>query len=261
MSFRTIQIREEEGVCHLQLYRPDAGNTINADLLRECHDALTSWEDSARVVVVEGLPQVFCLGADFQEVRRLAAEGPSAGVTAGTLYGLWKRLATGPYITIAHVRGKANAGGLGFVAACDIVLASDTAEFSLTEMMFGLLPACVLPFLARRVGVQRAQYLTFSTHAIPAQQACEWGLVDACDRQSNDLVRRHLLRLRRISKPAIVRLKRYIGEMHRAIEQLEPAAVSLNHDVFSDASNIRGITRYLDTGLFPWEKEDDVEPR
>jgi len=62
---------------------------------------------------------------------------------------LWLRLATVRTVTISHVRGKANAGGIGFVAASDIVLADETAQFSLSELLFGLYPACVLPFLIR----------------------------------------------------------------------------------------------------------------
>ncbi len=62
------------------------------------------------------------------------------------LYDLWLRLATGPFITISHVRGRVNAGGIGFVATSDIVLAERSAQFSLSELLFGVFPARYFPF-------------------------------------------------------------------------------------------------------------------
>src|SRR6185503_19576776 len=123
----------------------------------------------------------------------------------GLMYDLWLRMATGPYVTIAHVRGTANAGGVGFVAASDIVLADETAQFSLSEMLFGLMPACVMPFLIRRIGFQRAHYMTLMTQPISVNQAYGWNLVDAHEKLSDALLKRHLMRLKCLSKNSIVR--------------------------------------------------------
>jgi polyketide biosynthesis enoyl-CoA hydratase PksH len=169
------------------------------------------------------------------------------------LYDLWLRLATGPFVTIAHVRGRANAGGIGFVAASDIVLADEGARFSLSELLFGLYPACVLPFLVRRVGFQRAHYLTLTTQPITARQACEWGLVDAIDEQGHTALRRHLQRLRRLSKPAIRRYKTYMRGLERQLVDSRALAVQGNREIFGDAHNLQAISHYVATGVFPWE--------
>ena len=162
--------------------------------------------------MLSGSPEVFCLGADFKAIAGRTKNGYKDD-GPGPMYDLWLRLATGPYVTISHVRGKANAGGVGFVAASDIVLADETAQFSLSELLFGLYPACVLPFLIRRIGFQKAHYLTLMTQPISAMQACEWGLVDVCEPQSNSLLQRHLQRLRRLSKTAIRRYKTYMNQI------------------------------------------------
>jgi len=152
------------------------------------------------------------------------------------------------------VRGKANAGGVGFVAASDIVLADETAQFSLSELLFGLYPALVLPFLVRRVGFQKAHYLTLMTQPISAKQAFEWGLVDAFEPQSETLLRRHLLRLRRLSKMAIRRYKSYMGHVGAPLLDLKGPAVAANREIFADTDNLSAISRYVDHGVFPWEK-------
>jgi len=172
----------------------------------------------------------------------------------GPLYDLWLRLATGSYVTVSHVRGKANAGGIGFVAASDIVLADETAVFSLSELLFGLYPACVLPFLVRRIGFQKANYLTLMTQPITVIQAREWGLVDAFESDSDALLRRHLIRLRRLSKTAIRRYKTHMGRINSSLAELKPIAVNANLEMFSDADNLNAIARYVQEGIFPWVK-------
>ncbi|MBY9081320.1 enoyl-CoA hydratase/isomerase [Paenibacillus sp. HN-1] len=253
MSYQTIQVRFQEPVCFLQIHRPEANNTINDCLIEECRQVLELCDDSITVVVLEGLPEVFCFGADFQEFHGAMARGEHSVQNPEPLYDLWMKLATGPYISVAHVRGKVNAGGVGFAAACDIVLADETAQFSLSELLFGLLPSCVLPFLIRRVGLQKANYLTLTTQPISAQQACAWGLVDACDAQSDILLRKHLLRLKHLPKKGISRYKSYLNNLNGSLLQSKSAAIASNLEVFSDPQNINLIVRYVEKGLFPWE--------
>ena len=253
MNYRSIRVRFQESVCFLQLNRPGANNAINEQMVAECLQVLDACEDSTTVIVIEGLPEVFCFGVDFENIHSRLADGGAYESSAEPLYDLWLRLACGPYITIAHVRGRANAGGVGFVAACDIVLADDTAQFSLSELLFGVYPACVMPFLMRRAGFQRAHYLTLSAQPIPVQQAQAWGLVDAYDAQSDVLLRKHVQRLRRLSKTAIRRYKRYMSELHGALRQSGPLALAAHHEVFSDPQVLDGIHRFVETGQFPWE--------
>lgn len=251
MVYQTIQARFDDAICFVKLDRPQARNAINDLLIQELHQVLARCEQSASVVVLEGSPEVFCMGADFGELapalRGEKGEGPEP------LYDLWLKMATGPYITISHVRGKANAGGVGFVAASDIALCDEGAEFSLSELLFGLFPACVLPFLIRRVGFQKAHYLTLMTQPIPARTALDWGLVDACQDQSGTLLRRHLLRLRRLSKKAIAQYKGYLNRLPAALHQAREPAVAANRELFCDPQNLRGILRYHECGKFPWE--------
>jgi len=253
MSYQTIRVRFQEPICFLQFYRPQANNTINELLIEECHQVLEMCAESITVLVLEGLPEVFCFGADFQGIHaKIADEGPNEQGPE-PLYDLWLKLATGPFVTVSHVRGKVNAGGVGFVAASDIVLADQSAQFSLSELLFGLFPACVLPFLIRRVGFQKAHYLTLMTKPISAQEAHAAGLVDACEAQSDSLLRKHLLRLRRLSKTGILRYKRYMTELNDSLIQSKSLALAANREVFSDPVNLNGIFRYVETGQFPWQ--------
>lgn len=249
----TVRLRFDDEIAYLQIHRPDANNAINDRLIAEFAAALDQCDARAKIVVVEGLPEVFCFGADFAELQKSFDAAVAPRQDPRPMYDLWRRLAGGPYVSIAHVRGKANAGGIGFVAACDIVLANSAAVFSLSELLFGLMPACVLPFLIRRIGFAKANYMTLMTQPVPVPLAHEWGLVDAFEEHSDNLLRKTLLRLRRLDKPAVARYKRYMASLEGSLEAVEARAVAANIEVFSDPENLRKIARYVKTGQFPWE--------
>ncbi|SFS42343.1 enoyl-CoA hydratase/isomerase [Marininema halotolerans] len=255
MNYTTIKVRTQHPICFIQLYRPDANNTINHQLIEECTHALRSCDERIKVVVLEGLPDVFCFGADFQEMRNQAVSGLNTENDPEPLYQLWQTLATGPFITISHVRGKVNAGGVGFVAASDIVIADDQATFSLSELLFGLFPACVLPFLIRRMGYQKAHYMTLMTQPISVEKAHDWGLVDAYDSQSQSMLRKHLLRLKRMPKAGILRYKRYMNELDDVLQQSKAPALAANRAIFADATNLENIVRFVEQGQLPGENE------
>jgi polyketide biosynthesis enoyl-CoA hydratase PksH len=254
MSDLPLRIRVEGPVAWLQLNRPDAHNAINTRIVVEFTEALNQVESSVSVVVVEGLPEVFCTGADFQEVLAQHSRHETESADAGLLYDLWHRLARSSFVSVAHVRGRATAGGLGFVAACDIVLAEEAAQFSLSELLFGVPPACVLPFLIRRVGLQRARYMTLSTRPIDALEARQWGLVDACELASGPLLSRHLARLVRLSKPAIQRFRRYAAAFDELPGMHRTHALDANREAFCDPVNLASWRRYVEQGIYPWER-------
>lgn len=259
MSYQTIKVRFQESICFVQFNRPEAKNTINDLLIEEFHQVLAICEkEPINILVLEGSPEFFCFGADFQGihqgVQQKSESSQANKPNSEPMYDLWLKIATGPFITISHVRGKANAGGVGFVAASDIVLADETAQFSLSELLFGLFPACVMPFLIRRIGFQKAHYLTLMTQPVLVQQAHAWGLVDAYEAQSESLLRKHLLRLKRLTKPGISRYKRYMAELNNSLSQSKPLALNANHEIFSDPQILEGIYWYVEKGQFPWER-------
>jgi 3-carboxymethyl-3-hydroxy-acyl-[acp] dehydratase len=250
-NYQTLRVRWEEQICFLQLYRPDDNNTINDRLIRECTDVVQECETRAKILVLEGLDDVFCFGLDFKSLAE--TDSPTASTGPQPLYDLWLQIALGSFVSVAHVRGRVNAGGVGFVAACDLVLADNQASFSLSELLFGLMPACVLPFLIRKIGFQKAHYLTLMTKPVDSQQAQNWGLVDVVDEQSERLLRQHISRLKCLSKTGITRYKRYMNGLADILSQSKESALAANIEVFSDPNNLEGISRYIETGQFPWE--------
>lgn len=255
-ELKTLKVRFENETCFIQIFRPEANNTINAQLITELSSVLNRCEDIAKLVVLEGTPEIFCFGADFDDLKNqvdVDIEEYKQKQNPEELYDVWLKLSSSSFITIAHVKGKTNAGGVGFVAACDIVLCEERSTFSLSEMLFGLMPACVLPFLIRRIGFSKANYMTLMTQPITAVQAKEWGLVDAYAENSTNLLRKHLLRLSLLNKMSILEYKRYINALNEDLVNSKPKAIDANLKVFADVDNLQRIIRYVKTGKFPWE--------
>jgi methylglutaconyl-CoA hydratase len=82
--------------------------------------------------------------------------------------------------TIARVNGAAYGGGVGLVACCDIVVASDAAKFGLTEVKLGLVPAVISPYVVAAIGARQARQLFLTAEVFDAAEAHRIGLVHRC---------------------------------------------------------------------------------
>ena len=129
-----------------------------------------------------------------------------------------------------------------------------TATFALSELLFGLFPACVMPFLVRRTGMQKAHHLALMTKPVGADEALACGIADAVGDDAEALLRAHLPRLTKLSGPAIGRYKRYMLELSDIVSRAKPMAVAANRAMFDDPAVRRNISRYVAEMKFPWEE-------
>lgn len=102
-AYGTLRVRRDADVHVLQIHRPQADNAINARLVEELGDALRQCECHAKIVVMEGLSEVFCTGGDFNEIRQELDQGRGVQQDPGPLFDLWRQLAQGPFVSVAHV--------------------------------------------------------------------------------------------------------------------------------------------------------------
>jgi polyketide biosynthesis enoyl-CoA hydratase PksH len=253
MKSDTLRVRRQPHVLTVQIHRPEANNSINAQLTEELLKVLQAadLDEAVRVVVLEGLPDTFCTGLDFQEVATsgelLIAQG------AASYYDVLREMTRSSKVMVSLVAGKVNAGGLGFVAASDLVIGGRNATFGLSELLFGLLPACVLPFLLRRVGFQKAQLLALMTQTISVAEAHRWGLVDEWGDDPEQLLRRFLPRLTRLSPIAVRRLKTYMAELWIIRDQTREFAVNTISGLLNDTRTQEKIRRFVAEGVAPWQ--------
>jgi isohexenylglutaconyl-CoA hydratase len=178
----TVLLTREGPVARLTLNRPARRNAMNGamgEALDAALDALAA-DRSLRVVVMSGAGGHFCAGLDLTEVGSQADEAERLAAAqernrrAGERF---VRLAALPQVVVAAVEGAAHAGGLGWVCAADIAIASADARFCAPEVRRGLVPAQILPWLVRRMGRSAATRMVLRADVIDAAEAGRLGLV------------------------------------------------------------------------------------
>ncbi|NQV56395.1 MAG: enoyl-CoA hydratase/isomerase family protein [Rhodospirillales bacterium] len=171
---------DDRGVANVTLNRPEVFNGYNEQLLTELRSTVTALEadDNVRILVLRGAGKHFSAGADvnwFRELAEASAEVQLAAAQLSTttmraLYAISK-----PSIALVH--NACFGGGTGYAAAADVVVASEDARFSITEVRLGITPAPILPQLVAAIGHRYVRRYALSGETFDVQEGYRIGLV------------------------------------------------------------------------------------
>lgn len=254
MGYETLIISKCTGGVQVLFNRAQQRNSINAVMMDELNRVLneTELDPDCRIIVISGRNGIFCTGLDFGQAQ--IAEGSESGNCQHTAYmNILKRLARSPKVIISVIDGQVLAGGVGIAAASDLVIATARSSFCLSEAIWGLLPACVIPFLIRRIGFQKAYWMTLTTHKLSADQAKDIHLVDELSDNLDNSVRLTYLKIRRLQEQTIMNIKTYFRKMWFLSEKMEHEAVNEISRLLSDPAVIANLQNYHSEQKFPWE--------
>jgi polyketide biosynthesis enoyl-CoA hydratase PksH len=242
-----LSSRLEGHLLTLTIDRPEAQNALDAELLGALGEALDRAESDprVRVVAIAGQPGVFCTGADLA-----GGAGTSPAEAARLYFRLLRRFTLSPRIVVSVIDGVVQAGGIGLVAASDVAICSESSTFRLPEVLLGLIPACVLPFLMRRIGFQPSYALSLTGQKIDARRALELRLVDHVASDLHDALRRLVLSVERIPEAAVSGLKQYMHQLAPLSEREEDLAVARIAALLEDPDNLRTVRELVHHGLW-----------
>ena len=171
------------GVKRIVLARPDVRNALDETMIDELRDVLDHLAtipdpEQMRLLLVAGEGKVFCAGADLGYMKRLAGKSLEESFEeAKGLASLFYKLADFPTPVIAVVQGAAIGGGLGLTVASDYVLAEDTAVLATSEVLLGIVPGVISPYIVRKIGLAAAAPLMLTGRRLSAREAAASGLV------------------------------------------------------------------------------------
>lgn len=181
MDYASLRLDVRGGVARITLSRPDVGNALDLDAVRELLDVAIrcSEEPAVRAVIVTGAGRMFCVGGDL---KSFAAQGDRlpAHLKEVTTYfhAAIARFVRMDAPVIAAVNGPAAGGGMSLACAADLVLAAESARFTMAFTRVGLSPDSGSTWLLPRlVGFRRALELALTNRTLSAQEALAWGLV------------------------------------------------------------------------------------
>ena len=168
------------GVATVTLNRPKVNNAYNGDLIDGLHAAMDALghETGLRMVVLRGNGRHFQAGADLAWISGVARQSPQENERVSRLTAeAVRRLDNCPVPTLALVQGGCFGGGTGIVAACDVVVASEDAIFSIAETRWGLMAGIILPQLCQAMGVRQVRRYALTGERFGAHEARRLGLV------------------------------------------------------------------------------------
>lgn len=175
--YETLRFNEQDGVATITLNRP-GGNCISMQMVRELSSICDRLEDESKstVVVLRGAGGAFCAGIDFDDFD------PNAVMDIHG-FNKWEKCCTRienlPMSTVALVDGAAIGGGLQLALVCDQRLATASSIFQAPEVKLGFLPGMATFRLAKYVGLGIAKRLLLTCPEITAEQAADYGMIDA----------------------------------------------------------------------------------
>ncbi len=181
MNYRTISYKLDGAVARVTFTRPEVHNAFNDVMLGELLEVFgkIAKTSEVRVVVVTGEGKSFCAGADLNWMRRVVDYSYEQNLNESLeLAECMHRMYSCPKPTIARVNGAAIGGGTGFVAVCDLAVAAETAKFSFSEVKIGVVPACISPYVIKKVGEGRCREFFLTGERLTADRVLKAGLVN-----------------------------------------------------------------------------------
>lgn len=177
--------RRAQGVTEVVLNRPDKRNAFDDVIIQQLISALTDVDADreTKVVILRSEGKHFSAGADLGWMRRMADNGHQENLDdARQLARLMECLNHLSKPVIGLVQGAAYGGAVGLAACCDIVIATETSSFCLSEVKLGLIPAVISPYVVRAIGERQARRFFISAEVFSAREAEQFGLVHiVCD--------------------------------------------------------------------------------
>jgi methylglutaconyl-CoA hydratase len=209
-SFQTILLNLEFDTCTILLNIPEKGNAINLQLIREINDVFKDLENDnqIRFVVIKSAAKNFCTGADLEWMSHASALTPKENLLECIeLAEMFSSIYHSSKIVLTEINGACIGGGVGFAAASDICIASETSFFSFSEVRLGLVPAIISPYVINRVGTNKAKEIMLTGEKLSPEKALQIRLINqVCNVDEIDSAKNKLIDELRYGEPAAQKL-------------------------------------------------------
>jgi methylglutaconyl-CoA hydratase len=262
-KYKTIICESTDRVATICLNRPEIHNAFNEVMISELIDCfkLIGENEDVRVVVLRGKGKSFCAGADLNWMKDVARYGFNENFEESLqLSTCFYSIYTCSKPTIAIVHGAAIGGANGLLAACDIAFCADETTFSLSEVKIGVIPACISPYIMKRVGESGARELMLTGRRIMGKEAEKMQLVNRS--LPNDDLEEHLssaIKLLLTSGPsAMSQCKKLIFEVSNklSLEEALDYTAKMIAEIRASEEGQEGMQAFLEKRTPGWIKEE-----
>lgn len=262
-NYQTIEFEKQGDIGTVWLNRPEIHNAFNEVMIQEvidCIEAVNTMED-IRVVILRGKGKSFCAGADLNWMRGVARysfeqnfrESLNLSKCFYTIYTCRKP-------TLAVVHGAAIGGANGLLASCDFAYADDNTTFSLSEVKIGVVPACISPYVIKRVGEYGARELMLTGRRIKGKEAEQFRLVNKSlpAEEIDEYVMRVIALLRTSGPKAMTQCKTLIYNIcnKEDLDQARESTARMIAEIRASEEGQEGMAAFLEKRKPNWTTND-----
>ncbi|MCD6249563.1 MAG: enoyl-CoA hydratase/isomerase family protein [candidate division Zixibacteria bacterium] len=261
MTYTTLKYEKDGRVGRVTFNRPEIHNAFNGTVITEMADLFTELEkdDGLRVILLTGEGKSFCAGADLNWMREVITQSFEENLAeSNALADLFYQIYSFKRPIVGRINGAAIGGGTGFVAVCDIAIAARSAKFSFSEVKIGVVPACIGPYVIRKMGEGKARELFITGERMNADRAFSVGLVNTVvDDDQLDTEVDNLLRAILSSGPeAVAMAKRLVSEVpSMSPEQFKPFTAKMIAGLRISDEGQEGMDAFLNKRKPNWVTE------
>jgi methylglutaconyl-CoA hydratase len=262
MSYQTIKLTiDKQRIATLTLNRPEVHNVLSLEMIRELRHVTAEINSNPepRAVILTGSGKSFCAGADLRWMQKISTQKRADRIAEATeLSEMLNELDQLNKPLIGKINGHSFGGAIGLIACCDFSIAVEEAEFSLTEVMLGLLPVTISPFVIRRIGAANARRVMLNAHRFSAQEAIQLGLVaKAVARQSlEEEIKKETTELLRCAPEAVSATKHLISEVRgKEPQAVRGFTIEKLADAWETESVKEGIDAFFSKRKPAWNKD------
>jgi methylglutaconyl-CoA hydratase len=258
----TIHSDQQGGVLRLTLDRPEKSNAFDDLVISNLTEAFlrAAADPAVLVVVLAAAGKYFSAGGDLGWMQRMAGYSDAENLAdAHALARLMQAIDLCPKPVLARVQGSAFAGAIGLLACCDIVVAVPAAQFAITEVRLGLIPAVISPYVVRAIGIRQARRWCLTAERFSAEQAKEMGLVHeiVAEDQLDAALKKQIDALLLAAPSALAETKSLLAMVDRPLsaEVIDETAARIARQRAS-AEGREGVAAFLEKRTPAWRSDN-----
>jgi methylglutaconyl-CoA hydratase len=176
----TLILKPEKHTLHVKLNRPEVHNAFNPDAIQELTKVFSDkeLEKQYRCVVLRGEGESFCAGGDLNWMKSMVNYTEAENKKDATaLFNMFEAIKNCPLPVIALAHGNVFGGGIGLIAACDMVYAEKNTKFCFSEAKIGIIPAVISPFVRKKVKDSYLHEVFLTAEVFGVHRALDMGLI------------------------------------------------------------------------------------
>ena len=258
--YKTLETSLEQGVFTIRLNRPEVHNAFDETMLHELTDCFLTLDlENVVCVILRGNGKSFCAGVDLNWMKSVSQNSYEINYQESLfLANCFFLIYTCPKPTLAVVQGVALGGANGLLSACDLAFCADDAVFSLSEVKIGIVPACISPYVIKRIGEYGAKELMLTGRRINGREAEKFRLVNKSvpGVELEDVIQETVKMLRSSGPKAMSHVKQLISKVANELT-LEGAieyTARMIADIRASEEGQEGMNAFLEKRKPGWIK-------